>query len=156
MAKGKFEKWLSPDGLLLLAAWARDGLSDEQIAHNCGCASSTFYEWKLRFPEIAEALKKNKEIADIEVENALHRRAVGYEVTEESVEIAGNRRKVKQSVRHIAPDVAACIVWLKNRKPDKWRDRPLPPPPPDAGSDPLTDAIRAALGKPPDDGEGDE
>lgn len=76
MAKGKYQKWLEPDGLLLLCAWARDGLTDEQIAHNCGISAVTLYDWKKNHPKISEALQKSKEIVDVEVENALHRRAM--------------------------------------------------------------------------------
>ena len=74
MAKGKYEYWLSPDGLLLLEAYARDGLTDEQIAKNLDITPSTLYEWKRRYSEISEALKKGKEVVDIEVENALLKR----------------------------------------------------------------------------------
>ena len=77
MAKGKYQRWLEPDGLLLLEGWARDGLTDEQIAGNVGITATTLYEWKNRFPEISEALKKGKEIVDIQVENALLKRALG-------------------------------------------------------------------------------
>lgn len=132
MAKGKFQKWLEPDGLLLLAAWARDGLTDEQIAHNCGLKSaSTLYDWKNRFPEISEALKRGKEVVDIEVENALLKRAKGYEYTEEKVEVETRAdgtpvsRKVVQTVKQVAPDVGAAAFWLKNRLPKKYRDHPL-------------------------------
>ena len=62
MAKGKFEYWLTPEGLLKLEAWARDGLIDEQIAENAGITTSTLYEWKKKYPDISEALKKGKEI----------------------------------------------------------------------------------------------
>ena len=46
VAKGKYQKWLEPENLILLEGWARDGLTDEQIAHNMGIAYSTFKEWK--------------------------------------------------------------------------------------------------------------
>ena len=60
-----------PDGLLLLEGWARDGLTDEQIAHNMGITAKTLYEWKNAHSEICEALKKGKEVVDYQVENAL-------------------------------------------------------------------------------------
>lgn len=85
--------------MTLLEGWARDGLTDEQIAHNVGITAKTLYEWKNRYSEICEALKKGKEVVDFEVENALLQTA-----------LSGN--------------VAAQIFWLKNRKPDKWRDKP--------------------------------
>ena len=84
--KGKYARGLEPDGLLLLAAWARNGLIDEQIAHNCGISPGTLYDWKNRFPQIAEALKKGKEVVDVQVENALLKRALGYETVEEMTE----------------------------------------------------------------------
>lgn len=104
MAKGKYEKWLEPDSLILLKAWARDGLTDEQIAQKMGIAVSTLYDWKNKYSEFSETLKKGKEVVDIEVENALYKLAIDGNIT-------------------------AIIFWLKNRKPDKWRDKPT-----DAGS----------------------
>ena len=110
-----------------MRAWARDGLTDEQIAHNIGIATGTLYEWKKEHAEIAEALKKGKEVADIEVENALYKRAVGYDYEETKVEVEANgKKKITKFTRHVAPDVTAQIFWLKNRKPEKWRDKPMP------------------------------
>lgn len=130
MAKGKYHEWIEPDGLLKLEAWARDGLVDEQIAENIGIATSTLYEWKKKFPEITEALKKGKEVVDIQVENALLKRAMGYsykEIVREPVldKETGETRMVvtKEVVKEVQPDVTAQIFWLKNRKPVEWRDK---------------------------------
>lgn len=125
MAKGKYQRWLEPDGLLLLEGWARDGLTDEQIAHNMGITAKTLYVWKSAYGEICEALKKGKEIVDIQVENALLKRALGYEYMEERVEISEkDGRKVIQTTKTVPPDTTAQIFWLKNRRPDAWRDKP--------------------------------
>lgn len=127
MANGKYQRWLEPDGLLLLEGWARDGLTDEQIAHNIGISRGTLYDWKKAYPDISNALKKGKDVVDIEVENALLKRALGYEYTEERVEISSkDGRKVIQTTKHVAADTTAQIFWLKNRRPDKWRDKPMP------------------------------
>ncbi len=127
MANGKYQRWLEPDGLLLLEGWARDGLTDEQLAQKMGIATGTLYEWKKSYPEISEALKRGKEVVDIEVENALLKRALGYDYTEERVEISEkDGRKVIQNTKHIAADTTAQIFWLKNRRPDRWRDKPMP------------------------------
>lgn len=98
MAKGKYEYWLTEDGLMLLEGWARDGLTDEQLAHNIDITPTTLYEWKKRFPEISETLKKGKEVIDYEVENALLKKA-------------------------LEGDTTAQIFWLKNRRSAKWRDK---------------------------------
>ena len=125
MAKGKYEKWLEPESLILLEGWARDGLTDEQIANNMGVRRETLYDWKKKHPNISNALKKGKEVVDIEVENALLKRALGYEYTEEKVEISEkDGKKVVQTVKHVAPDTTAQIFWLKNRRPDRWRSEP--------------------------------
>ena len=127
MAKGKYERWIEPDGLLLLEGWARDGLTDEQIAANIGIRRETLYQWKAKYPNISNAIKKGKEVVDIQVENALLKRALGYECQEQRIEIGGKEgQKVIQTIKHIAPDVTAQIFWLKNRRPDKWRDKPDP------------------------------
>lgn len=127
MANGKYQQWLEPDGLLLLEGWARDGLTDEQLAQKIGIGIRTLYEWKDKYPQISQALKRGKEVVDIKVENALLKRALGYEYTEERVEVSDkDGRKVIQTTKHVTADTAAQIFWLKNRRPDKWRDKPMP------------------------------
>lgn len=120
MAKGKYEYWLTPEGLIKLEGWARDGLTDEQIAQNIGIVESTLYEWKNKYSEISESLKKGKEVVDYEVENALLKRALGYTVKEEKLTKDG---EVVELEREVPGDVTAQIFWLKNRKPDAWRDK---------------------------------
>ena len=93
MAKGKYQEWLEPEGLLLLEGWARDGLTDEQLAEKIGVSTSTLYDWKAKYSEISEALKKGKEVVDIQVENALLKRALGYEYTEERIEVSEKEEK---------------------------------------------------------------
>lgn len=132
MAKGKYEEWLQPEGLLKIGAWARDGLTDEQIAHNMRITPSTLYEWKKHYPEISEALKKGKEIVDIEVENALLKKAKGYSYKETTKERVLNNKTgkiemvvTKEVTKEVQPDTTAAIFWLKNRRPDLWRDKQL-------------------------------
>lgn len=129
MAKGKYKEWLEPDKLLLLKCWARDGLTDEQIAKNIGITSSTLYDWKIKHSEISEALSKGKDVADYEVECALKKRAEGYDVWEEEEIYSVELQKwipVKRKKKHIPADTTATSMWLRNRKPDKWRDKPEP------------------------------
>lgn len=83
MAKGKYEYWLTPEGLLKLEGWARDGLTDEQIAKNIGINPATLYDWKKKYDEISETLKRGKEVVDRQVENALLKRALGYSYNED-------------------------------------------------------------------------
>ena len=120
MALGKINEWLEKDKLILLEGWARDGLTDEQIAKNIGISRASLYEWKKKEVDIFDALKKGKEVIDFEVENALLKRALGYEYEEETYENGILTKKVKKQV---PPDTTAQIFWLKNRKPNNWKDR---------------------------------
>ena len=134
MAKGKFHEWLKPEGLVLLEGWARDGLTDEQIALNIGVKRQTLYDWKNKHPDISDALKKGKEVVDRAVENTLLKRALGYqydEVTKEAVKRLDDESgewitviaETKRVTKEVQGDTRAQIFWLKLRRPDKWRDK---------------------------------
>ena len=123
MAKGKYQDWLTAEGLTLLEGWARSGLTDEQIAHNVGITTSTLYDWKKKYSAFSEALKKGKEVIDLEVENALLKRALGYEYEEIKIEDGTDGHKKTITKKQVPPDTTAQIFWLKNRQPDKWRDK---------------------------------
>ncbi len=130
MAKGKYREWLQEENLILLKGWARDGLTNEQIAHNIGINPDTLYEWIKKYPEISDSLKQSKEVADRAVENALYKSALGAiceEITEERI---WNKEKskfemvvTKKITKKMPPNSTSIIYWLKNRKPDIWRDR---------------------------------
>lgn len=124
MAKGKYEYWLTPEGLLKIEGWARDGLTDEQIAVNIGIGYSTLQTWKSKYQDIQNTLKKGKEVVDRQVENALLKRALGYEYDEVKEKFEGNVMTERTVTRkEVVPDVTAQIFWLKNRKREAWADR---------------------------------
>lgn len=125
MAKSKYETHVK-DKLILIEAWARNGLTIEQIANNLGISKVTLYKYMNEHIELSERLKKGKEVIDIEVENALLKRALGYkydEVTKELNEDTGELEVTKVVTKEVQPDTTAQIFWLKNRKPEDWRDR---------------------------------
>lgn len=132
------EEWIKPDNLTLLTAWARDGLIDEEIAKKMNVSPPTLYKYKKMFPEIVEALRKGKELVDVEVENALYKKALGYTVpvkkTFKVKRIEYNPETGKKIAEfeelvdgfdevHIPADTTAQIFWLKNRKKQQWRDK---------------------------------
>lgn len=126
MARASYKDWITEDGLARITAWARDGLTNAQIAKNIGCTEGTFYNWSSEHDEIREALKKGKAPVDLEVENALLKRALGYEYEEVEtiIEVAPDgekKQRVKKLKRVALPDTGAAIFWLKNRKPEVWR-----------------------------------
>lgn len=93
------ERWLQDEGLTLLEGWARDGLTRERIAGQMGIGLSTFYKWQKKYPQIAQALKKGRELVDYQVEQALLDKALGG-------------------------DLRAQMYWLNNRRSDKWQEHP--------------------------------
>lgn len=120
----KYDDWLTKEGLLKIEGWARDGLTDEQIAKNMGIGLRTLYMWKKEHLQIMHALKKGKEVVDRQVENALLKRALGYKYKEVKEEYEfGELAKKTVVTKEVVPDVTAQIFWLKNRKPDEWRDK---------------------------------
>lgn len=130
MAKSKADYWLTEEGLTLLTGWARDGFTDEQIALKMGIHTSTFYVYKAKYKEISDALKIGKEACDYVVEEALVKNAVGYwteEITTEKMwdEQLGKMVVVKEkTVKKFVPaNPTSQIFWLKNRNPDKWKDK---------------------------------
>lgn len=94
----KYKEWLTEESLILIEGWAREGCTDRMIAERMGIAEKTLNEWKQKYSQISVSLKNGKEVVDFKVENALLKEA-----------LSGN--------------VTAMIFWLKNRKPDKWRDK---------------------------------
>ncbi len=93
------EIWLEEEGLTLLEGWARDGLTREKIAGNMGIGLSTFYKWQKKYPQIAQALRRGREVVDYQVEQALLDRALGG-------------------------DLKAQMYWLNNRRGDRWQEHP--------------------------------
>lgn len=135
IAKSKWED--VKEKLILVQGWAKDGLTDEQIAKNLGIAVDTFYRYKNKYSEFSEVLKKGKEVSDYEVESALFKKAIGYNTKVKkafkvkNVEYDNYGKKVKEYEEivlaeeeiHIPADTTAQIFWLKNRKPSKWKDK---------------------------------
>ena len=163
MAHAEYKKWLEPDNLTRLRSWARDGLTNEQIAKKIGVRRQTISEWSKKYPDIADALKKGKEVVDSEIEDSLisvmkkhtitttqykmvkkddfnlkaerskfaniykldHPNATKNEIliaTAENVEVY-EKIPISKTVTEVDPNTSAIIFWLKNRRPDVYRDQ---------------------------------
>ena len=124
--KSKFDTVIKPN-LELIDGWLRTGITERDIARRLHIAHSTFQAYKRQFPDFSDRLKKGRELADIQIENALFRAAIGFEVEEIRTEFSDSSRtkskKVTKVTRKVPGDVIAQIFWLKNRCPDKWHDR---------------------------------
>lgn len=115
--------WLSPDGITLISQWRREGVPLEEIALSyIGVSEVTLWRWTKASQDLAVALQVSKDCTNSKVEQALLKRALGYEydeITKELVE--GEMRTTKVIRKHVAPDVKACLSWLYSRRPDRWR-----------------------------------
>lgn len=87
-SRTSWRQWYSPENLELVEGWARDGLSDAQIAENIGINVSTIYDWKKQHPEFLDAFKKGKQVVNVELENALFKKAVGAKTTTTTYRVA--------------------------------------------------------------------
>lgn len=159
----KYTQWITEEGLVKIEGWARDGLTDDQIATNMGVSRSTLGKWKIDFPDISDTLKRGKEVVDRQVENALFKSATGYGYTERTAKVVdrdqdvidaerrefeyrykldnpeASQQEIKDAAvkavptrerivilevdKQVAPNPTSAIFWLKNRKPDDWRDK---------------------------------
>jgi len=126
--KNKYEK----DFALRAEDYARRGMTDKEIAKALGIGETTYYRYQLEHREFRESIKRGKVPVDVEVENALLKRARGFSYTETVREFKINEEDGKEiktpvSIRRtrkiIVPETAACMAWLKNRRPHLWRDR---------------------------------
>lgn len=98
------------------------GATDRELAEFFKVKEQTVNNWKAAYPDFFEALKLGKDAADKRVEQSLYRRALGY--SHDSVHVTNFQGAVTLTpiVEHFPPDTTACIFWLKNRKPEQWRD----------------------------------
>lgn len=102
----------------------RKGFTDKELADFFEVQEQTINNWKKDHPEFLESLKTGKRHSDSKVEDALYNRALGYEVQEVKEEIEGGTvTKTTRTTRQQAGDTTAQIFWLKNRQPEKWRDK---------------------------------
>lgn len=130
--KGLYEEWLTPDGLLQLEGWARDGITDKDIAEkHIGVNESTLCRWKNDHPPILKALKKGRAPVVEKIENSLYdmcQKQVYKDVVEE-ITTDGNGNVISKHkkivTKEVPPNPTAIIFALKNLKADKWRDRQL-------------------------------
>lgn len=99
------------------------GFTDKDLAKLFGVSVQTINTWKHDYPEFLESLQKGKEICDDAVEKSLYQRATGYSHPDVHVSQYEGKAVITPIIKHYPPDTAAAFIWLKNRRPLKWRDR---------------------------------
>ena len=125
----------------------RLGATDQEVADALGIDRATLYRWKGQHEAFCDALKVGKESADARVERSLFARATGYEHEEVDIRVVGGEIVMTPIRKHYPPDTVACIFWLKNRKPEEWREkREEEQPGADDAALAAQEAIAAAMG----------
>lgn len=112
MAKGKYKEWLTEDGLILLRSIARHAKSDQEIMNRIGITRTTFYEWVKKYPDFANTVKRTAQVVNGEIENSLEKLCSGFWADDGH----GN-------TKYVPPNATAIIFTLKNRMPEKYRDK---------------------------------
>lgn len=102
---------------------ATKGFTDLEIAKAFGINVDTVYEWKKTRTEFSDALKLGKEESDRKVERSLYEKATGYSHPDTHFSAYEGIVTETPTVKHYAPDTTAAIFWLKNRKPEQWREK---------------------------------
>ena len=145
MAKGKINEWIDlktkklfPDKAELLSAWGKKGLNEVEIAKEMGISRSTLNEWKKKYPDISDTLRRTRAYAHACVENSLFRRATGYTVPvrkqfkvrkpvfdSSGDKIIGWEEELQEGTEdmHVPADTKAIIFYLKNRLPEDWKEK---------------------------------
>lgn len=115
--------WLSEEGLTLIAGWRRNGVSLTDIAEkNIGISKTGWWGWYRESEELRKACANAKDVCDLAVEDALYKKACGYDYWEESWELLeGEMRLTRKFKKHMPPDTKAILAWLYNRLPSHWR-----------------------------------
>lgn len=99
------------------------GSTDKQLADFFEVNEDTIHEWKKVHPEFSETLKRGKEIADSNVTLSLYKRATGYKTKVDKIFQYEGIPVIVPTIEKYPPDSTSMIFWLKNRQPEKWRDK---------------------------------
>lgn len=140
MAGGKYERWLTDEGLGLIEAWVREGATEQELAERLGVTRKTLRRWAKEHDQLALALMRGRGGAAEQVENALYKKALGYNVTVKVPMRVRKRvqdpetgqweeREVIEMVereKHVPPDMKAVQFWLTNREKLRWQKSPGP------------------------------
>lgn len=116
-------KW-NPDYAPMVKKACELGATDEDLADMLGVCRRTINTWKVTIPEFSASLKVGKEVADDMVERSLYSRAIGYSHPEDKIFSSQDGPITIPTMKHYPPDATSAIFWLKNRRPEQWREKP--------------------------------
>lgn len=113
----------SPEFCQKAADLCVNGATDEDLAQAFDVSARTIYRWQAAHPEFSQALKVGKELADERVVRSLYHKAVGYTFDAVKITQYEGTPVIVPYQEHVPPDTAAATFWLKNRRPEDWREK---------------------------------
>lgn len=122
MAGGRPTKY-TPENLNMVRMLAKLGATNQEMAEALNVTLSTFHLWRNTHEEFSDAIKVGKDAADDRVAESLYQRAMGYSHPELDIRVIDGAIVETPVIKHYAPDTTAAIFWLKNRRPQEWRDK---------------------------------
>ncbi len=123
--KGRPTKYNPDIHIVLGEALGACGYTDKEMAERLKISEATLNNWKNEHPDFLESLKRGKAIPDKLVERSLFQRACGYEHEEDKIFCSDGQIVTAKTIKHYPPDTVACIFFLKNRRPDLWKDKQI-------------------------------
>ena len=142
-SKGGRPSKFRPEFVSVIKKLSELGATQAEIAEALDVAISTVKLWGVKHEEVAEAMRVGRDAADDRVVSALYSRALGYSHEDIDIRVANGEIVETPIIKHYPPDPTSMIFWLKNRRPDKWRNQPEPDDD-DNRADPLTINIQVA------------
>lgn len=122
MPAGRPTKY-TPENLKMVQMLAKLGATNLEMAEALNVSLSTLKLWMVQHEEFSAAVKIGKESADDRVAESLYQRAMGYSHPEVDIRVIDGAIVETPVIKHYAPDTTAAIFWLKNRRPQEWRDK---------------------------------
>ncbi len=105
-------------------ACSRLGATIEELADLFKVNKETVYDWMRAKSKFSDAIRTGRDIYDTQlIEKSLKQRATGYEYTEEKVFCKDGEIITHETTKKMPPDATSMIFWLKNRNPERWRDK---------------------------------
>lgn len=150
--KPLYDDWLTPDGLLKIKGWIREGREEQDIAKNeIGISKETFCRWKSQFPQLGQTIKEAKRPVEVEIEDTFFSEKLkSHFVEEETTEVTIHRdadnniisttEHKKKTKRFIPADTTSLIFWYKVKK--GWRENDNALLKEEIEDDPLTQSLK--------------
>ncbi len=98
------------------------GATNKDLAGRFGVARSTIDLWIASHPEFAEAVQQGRDVADATAVESLFTRVTGYNHKAEKVFLYRGEPRTATYTAHVPPETRACMYWLRNRRPEDWRE----------------------------------